>query len=272
LKQKQREEESQRSIKALIEKYDLSGWSEDQKRKLNRCLDTGLAVPDKIEVSCGICREIATLTLLQFVELHCDGRKVYYCGECRKQGGLIKFQNKLVQHGFQPLDYHNSLRNWDTEKYPDEQTEIIEKAKAYIADPHRDLYIYGKTGTGKTKIAKTIGVRLIYKGCEVHWSTYGKIVRDAESRRSDWAKEYESAPYLIIDDFVLDPSIWTEKVIAVVKNRYDAGKRTIITSNSDPEQLKSFESTLAQQFASRMAAAEQILFLITEDLRVYYGG
>lgn len=123
----------------------------------------------------------------------------------------------------------------------------IEIAKWYVKTrPARSIYLYGGVGTGKTRLAKIIAGH--FGDVEFHDAAnmLGEIKRNFASGTSrDVITRYSQCTLLVIDDIGAEQqSEWSAAVMyEIINNRYETGKRMILTSNYD---LEGLEGRLAQ--------------------------
>lgn len=109
-------------------------------------------------------------------------------------------------------------------------------------DINKGLYIYGVVkGSGKTKMACTIGNELMKRGHEVKFATMGTIldkIRSTYNKESVFTEDQlmddlKTVEVLIIDDLGMENATkWAnDKVYEIINYRYNEGKKTIYTSN-----------------------------------------
>ena len=122
---------------------------------------------------------------------------------------------------------------------------LKELCKSYVEQfdsIDKGLYIYGFTkGSGKTKMACTIGNELMKRGHDVKFATMGTIldkIKSTYNKESDYTEdrlmdELKTVEVLIIDDLGMEnASKWAnDKVYEIINYRYNAKKKTIYTSN-----------------------------------------
>ena len=118
----------------------------------------------------------------------------------------------------------------------------IEIAKWYVKTrPAGSVYLYGGVGTGKTRLAKIIASH--FSDVEFHDAAnmLGEIKRNFASGTSrDVITRYSQCTLLVIDDIGAEQqSEWSAAVLyEIINNRYETGKRMILTSNYDLEGLE----------------------------------
>ena len=118
----------------------------------------------------------------------------------------------------------------------------IEIAKWYVKTrPARSIYLYGGVGTGKTRLAKIIAGH--FSDVEFHDATnlLGEIKRNFASGTSrDVITRFSQCTLLVIDDIGAEQqSEWSAAVMyEIINNRYENGRRMILTSNYDLDGLE----------------------------------
>ncbi len=118
----------------------------------------------------------------------------------------------------------------------------LERARAWLEKRGRDFYLFGPTGTGKTRLALTMANealdrRLVDEAIYVRVPTLIRRIRESfnEDHVGTYAKisTYVSAPLLILDDLAAENGTpFTRTTIESLYNdRIDVGRPTLITSN-----------------------------------------
>lgn len=106
---------------------------------------------------------------------------------------------------------------------------------AFLCDPRmRILVLAGNRGRGKTyaaiyPLAHTALWNLAeHKECRILYSSTIRVGQDWDVA----IREYEKAHVLVVDDLGAEIGDWaTAQMIALLKNRYDWGRKTIVTTN-----------------------------------------
>ena len=170
-----------------------------------------------------------------------------------------------------------------------ENAEAISMASWYAEKcPRKWLYFYGGVGTGKTLLAAIIARRFIENGKRVIFGNVPTLLKrikerfDIENRKEQddnitaamIMEKYIKVPLLVLDDLgagYLTP--WSIGVLfEIISERYNAGLRTIITSNYDPDQLaqrlRVKGATIeGEQIVSRIMEMSEEAFFGTVDKR-----
>jgi DNA replication protein DnaC len=152
----------------------------------------------------------------------------------------------------------------------------------------RGLYIEGSFGTGKTHLAAAISIRLIENGYSVVMKTADDLLRDIKnswkseeyaSQDSQSEKEiisaYKTCELLVIDDLGKERATeWSTSVLyAIINDRYESMKPTIVTTNFNERDLILAESpcnTSGHRIKAIMSRLHETTALITmnwEDWR-----
>jgi DNA replication protein DnaC len=161
------------------------------------------------------------------------------------------------------------MRGWSLATYPRDRSshEPLERAlrwlDGYRGGERRNLFLFGRVGTGKTGLAWGILRALIEEG------TPGLLIplRDLlwELRRSfstgapcDTSARAQRVPVLVLDDLGAErPTDYARDELAViVERRYGAERPTIVTSNYDPdaiaERLGHDDPVIGERIVSRL--------------------
>lgn len=101
---------------------------------------------------------------------------------------------------------------------------------------HKDLFITGSTGTGKSYLATSLGYEACQKGLKVLYASTNRLMgqlKIAKAKGNIWqeSKKIERTDLLILDDFGMQPFDAQSRMnlMDVIEDRYGK-KSTIITS------------------------------------------
>lgn len=144
--------------------------------------------------------------------------------------------------------------------------DAVERATKWLDTEGRDLFLFGPTGTGKTRLAVSLA-----RACDVS-ARYARVpalmrqIKDGFGGDGFPIQPFVDVPLLILDDIGAEkPSAFTMQTIETLyTERLDAGRNTIFTSNLPIVAQRRGERTLADQlddarFLSRLfGAADQI--------------
>ncbi len=142
---------------------------------------------------------------------------------------------------------------------------------------HSDsLFFTGGTGLGKTFLSSCIAKVVASQGFSVVYETAGNIFArfeddkfsrpNAEQARAD-IKRYLNCDLLIMDDLGTEmaSAFVTSALYTVVNTRLTHGKKTIISSNLQPEELS---RRYSPQIASRLIGEYRLLRFCGSDIRL----
>ena len=123
---------------------------------------------------------------------------------------------------------------------------------------YNPLYIYGKTGLGKTHIIQAIGHRILedYPSKRIMYATSEKFTSDfinAISDRSvaDFTRYYRDVDVLLIDDiqFFTGKEGTQEQFFHTFNALHQSGKQIVLTSDRPPREIKGLEERLLSRFS-----------------------
>jgi len=132
--------------------------------------------------------------------------------------------------------------------------EVVQEDIDAVIDARKGLFIYGKTGTGKTIYAASLLLEIIKKykledhstitGQYIGGSEFFQEIRDTFSMpsatSSDVLQKYEDADLLVFDEIGTEkPSDWVLQMLYLLINyRYEHRKPIIIVSNFGLKELR----------------------------------
>lgn len=181
------------------------------------------------------------------------------------------------------LDWYSPLACRDGELSPRENMEFIYEvclnyAQKFGAFPFPNLFLYGPPGLGKTFLSACIARVVSERGFSVVYDTAGnvfsrfetqKFSRDDEDAREarDGVRRYLRCDLLILDDLGSEMAtpLVQSALYQLVNERLTAGKRTIISSNLSPEEVR---RRYSPQLASRLEGEYHLLRFYGEDIRL----
>ena len=212
----------------------------------------------------------------------CDCLKVLCAQE------QIKELSKLLDLGEQSfqnfrLDYYSTEIDPAMGISPRENmTRVLEICRNYAQKFGKfyfdNLFLFGKPGLGKTFLSACIARVVSENGFSVVYDTAGSIFsafeaqkfsKDDEDARE--AKEetnrYLNCDLLIVDDLgcELTTAFTQATLYTLINSRLVAGKRTIISSNLSPDELR---RRYTPQIASRLEGEYRALPFFGEDIRL----
>ncbi len=173
----------------------------------------------------------------------------------------------------------------------------LDLAHAWLTERNRDLYLFGRTGTGKTRLACSLANAVLSKklvsGAVIFVRAPALLQRlkvaqfDAQRTAGELGRleTYERAGLLVLDDLGAENGTpYTRTTIEMLYTaRLDAGRLTILTSNlplglplleqSKPVEARTYREALGDflgddRLASRIAGNAEIVELGGEDYRL----
>lgn len=148
-----------------------------------------------------------------------------------------------------------------------ENRKAVAAAYQWLSTEGRDLFLFGPTGTGKTRLAISLARYLAVSARYVRVPALLRQIKDAFGGETLFPLQpFVNVPLLILDDIGAEkPSAFTMQTIETLyTERLDAGRRTIFTSNLPMSTTTRGTRTLSEQlddarFLSRLfGAADQI--------------
>lgn len=126
------------------------------------------------------------------------------------------------------------------------------------------LFIYGRSGVGKTHLANAIGLKtselhpdkkVLYISANLFQLQYTEAVRN--NRTNDFVNFYQTVDLLIIDDiqeFGEGKRVGTQHTFFHIFNHLrDAGKQLVLTCDKKPAELEGLEERLLTRFKSGLS-------------------
>ena len=117
-----------------------------------------------------------------------------------------------------------------------DRNQIQRLAELSFIGQHKDLFITGSTGTGKSYLASSLGYQACQKGYRVLYSNTSRLMGTLKHAKAKGTvptelRKIERMDLLILDDFGLQPfdAVARMNLLEVIEDRYGK-KSTIITS------------------------------------------
>lgn len=141
--------------------------------------------------------------------------------------------------------------------------ESYQAALATAMDPggfYNPLFIYGKSGLGKTHLLHAIGnyirvkrdtaTKVLYLTADDFFEAYVKSIKDREAE--SLKDRFREIDVLLLDDvqFLSTKEKTREVFFHIFNLLINAGKQIVITSDRPPSELRSLEDRLVSRFAS----------------------
>ena len=242
---------------------------------ISKLIEAGDQIPDEPSLVCQNCNKEFETTLQRWIQSK-SGSK-YICDSCKVKMDRNGFIYRCRQAGFIEGSWDKfRLKRWDTTK-DESQKRLKEQAQSYIQFPYDSLWLFGKTGVGKTHFVSMIGVHLVYEGRKVRYMPFVDLL-DKCVRTTNY-QEWRSVPILIIDDFEDCTTFQRrerldEMIDKILMKRYNEKQTTIITTNLASVDMENSKNDKIQKLWSRVkdeSVYKRIIFPIKEDLRPHYG-
>lgn len=197
-----------------------------------------------------------------------------YCPHCYAKNYL----KKLIELSTANLKEINSLEKINTKIYGKNENEIKEVISA-LKNPDnlskRTIVFAGKTGTGKTYLAKSFLKYCLkqfkYSRFVSAYTLSKEITPSFENNFDTKLQDYIDYEVLVIDDLGSEPKHknFSERLLNVINERQESNKFTIITTNLTP---KDIAETYSERIFSRIfdKNVASIRFFSGKDLRATF--
>ena len=224
----------------------------------------------------------------------------YECPICRDTGFtdgrkctcFLDAQTKLLYDRFrlgkilQKENFAHFSFDWYSDTITDEKTGLSERQYAQIAydrarytaghigESGSSLFLYGRTGVGKTFLTHCIAKEALDRGMTALYFTAGEFVSLMENtvfgRREDSSfsdRMVLTCDLLIIDDLgtELTNAFVSSRLFRCVNERILADRTTVISTNLS---LEEFRETYSERVFSRIASQYSIVKLVGDDIRL----
>lgn len=231
-----------------------------------------------------------TMSYAEFAQKRCDwynamsGNLEYgNCDKCHNKGYIIKLDEDLneVQSECSCMSRRKSLRNLELsglgelirrytfktfETSEAWQSTVKKKAIQYTEDLSGAwFFAAGQSGSGKTHICTAICTKLIAGGHVVKYKIWRELFHELQSSQFDNCEykskmqELCSVDVLYIDDFLKSNSgnaKFSDELnfaFEIINKRYNAGKKTIISSELLISDIQKYDSALAGRITEKAA-------------------
>lgn len=166
---------------------------------------------------------------------------------------------RIKASGLEKLGSKYTFRKYKAEE--SWQKELKKKAKEYVAaDTDSWLFIGGQPGSGKTHISTAVCMELMKKGRQTRYMVWIDELPKLKSFVNDHSFEnllypFKSAEILYIDDFLKTKkgeSVTVSDVnmaFRIINHRYNAGLRTIISTEYSLAQIINIDEALGSRIA-----------------------
>lgn len=216
-----------------------------------------------IHYTCNMCNDTG----------YCDGS---YCDCLKKLCGRIAADElnknahlKLSDFDTFSLSYYNGDDYFNMQK-------ILEFTKQYAEtfnENSNSIFMFGKTGLGKTHLSLAIANSVLDKGYSVIYDSAINILRNIE--REHFSREHSSdmidlvmnTDLLILDDLgtEYETPFYNATIYNIINSRLNSGKATIISTNLD---LAGIKRRYDERVVSRIISVYTCLAFKGEDVRL----
>ena len=237
-----------------------------QAQEMSRKLLAANGYPEdylEIHYTCDMCNDTG----------YCDGS---YCDCLKKLCGRIAADelNKNAHLNLSDFDTF-SLSYYNGDDYFNMQ-KILEFTKQYAETFNgnsNSIFMFGKTGLGKTHLSLAIANRVLDKGYSVIYDSAINILRNIE--REHFSREHSSdmidlvmnTDLLILDDLgtEYETPFYNATIYNIINSRLNSGKATIISTNLD---LAGIKRRYDERVVSRIISVYTCLAFKGEDVRL----
>ena len=216
-----------------------------------------------IHYTCNMCNDTG----------YCDGS---YCDCLKKLCGRIAADELNKNAHLKLSDFDTfSLSYYDGDDYFNMQ-KILEFTKQYAEtfnENSNSIFMFGKTGLGKTHLSLAIANRVLDKGYSVIYDSAINILRNIE--REHFSREHSSdmidlvmnTDLLILDDLgtEYETPFYNATIYNIINSRLNSGKATIISTNLD---LAGIKRRYDERVVSRIISVYTCLAFKGEDVRL----
>ena len=224
----------------------------------------------EVKYYCGKCKDTG------FVNGSvCSCHKALLCETAKKELGKCAPVKDCTFSNFD-LSFYDSITDEDGEYIGEYMSDIYRFCKCYAEDfgeASPSLFMYGKTGLGKTHLSIAIAGTVIEKGYGVIYASAQNLIAGLENARFGRTNNFysESAllncDLLIIDDLgaELNNQFSISEIYNIVNTRLSSGKPTIISTNLD---IRGIEARYTERISSRIMGEYQMIKFYGTDIRV----
>lgn len=187
-------------------------------------------------------------------------------------------RNRAIERAIKHANFRHKASiesvNFSVERGLD-KNQVQRLADLSFVKQHKDLFITGSTGTGKTYLAIALGYQACQKGFKVIYSNTARLMGLLKSSKAKGTiltelRKIERTDLLILDDFGLQPFDATARMnlLEVIEDRYGK-KSTIITSQIPVKEWYDIigEKTIADAVLDRIVHQSLRVELYGESLR-----
>lgn len=241
----------------LYKKYDIDADFLETPYECSACKDTGYTEDGK-KCKCRIQKEIKYAKAMSSIPPE--------LGMYTFKDFDLTYYSKVPDNRYEMSAYENVLSVLDTCKHFCDNFE----------NSGKNLYIYGKSGLGKTMLVTCMANELIQKNNIVMYQTASNLFKILEGYKfgKDTGEEISllydqlyNCDLLIIDDLGTEfPNTFTQSMLFDILNtRLLTKKSTVISSNLFTDDIK---KTYSERISSRILGEYELLLMFGEDIRI----
>ena len=167
----------------------------------------------------------------------------------------VNFRKEKI---FNPLYTFDNFVVGDSNRLTYTLCEAVAKSPSEAYNP---LFIYGKSGLGKTHLINSIGIyilehdvdkRLLYVSSETFTNDFIKALQDKKTR--EFKNKYRKSDVLLIDDiqFLEGKETMQEEFFHTFNTLFNENKQIIISSDRPPNKLTRLDERLRSRFSWNM--------------------
>ncbi len=248
-------EQNLKNQAALKSKLKMFGFSEDyldMKYSCPLCCDTGVRNGNRCECVTALLDRFAVEKLNE---------------QCRiKLGSFLDFDVS-----YYPENYSYKGNNINARELMANNLKFcMDYAKNFGPDS-QSLFLYGKTGLGKTFLSSCIASELLKKGVSVAFDSIQNYLREIENEHfgrsdGDTLQTLLNAELVILDDLgsEFQSGFTASAIYNIINSRLNMGKPTIVSSNLSTDELT---AKYDDRIISRLTGMFCTLRFIGEDIR-----
>lgn len=120
-----------------------------------------------------------------------------------------------------------------------DRNQILRLAELGFVKEHKDLFVTGSTGTGKSYLATALGYQACQKGFKVQYASTARLMGQLKAAKAKGTillelKKIERMDVLILDDFGIQPFDAQTRglLLDIIEDRH--GKKTLIITSQIP--------------------------------------
>ena len=199
----------------------------------------------------------------------------------KEQTRTLSEQLDLASHSFDTfqIEYYSAQPDPKTGRSPRQNMELayevcLNYAQKFPSFYFKNLFLSGAPGLGKTFLSACIarsvsdrGHSVVYTSASDAFAVFEDRKFDRDTGAKDETRRYLNCDLLILDDLgcELTTALTQANLYTLINSRLVAGKRTVISSNLSPDDLR---RRYTPQIASRLEGEFRPLPFFGEDIRL----